>query len=147
MLASNAGSVFFSKGLVRYSAYCNIAKVASLVLFMPLGQYLDGLRGLILGFIAGDVVRYGFIALFMARERLYVLRDDLLWTLFIAVTAFAGSEMGQHIQLLSVQQRGLAYIPRLLVEGGIVVVCWGIVVWMCRQRGYFRIPPPAVAVT
>jgi O-antigen/teichoic acid export membrane protein len=148
MLSANAGNVFFAKGLVRYSAYCNAAKTASLLIFMPVGYFLDSnnLRGLILGFIAGDLVRYIVTVNLIARENLHILRNDLLWTLFVAISAAAGSILGERTGLLQVDEahRRLAYLPRLVVEGGIVVVCWVFVVSICRQRGHFRSPSAPV---
>ena len=136
VIETNAGQVLFAQGKPRFGAFGNGIKVLCLAIFVPLLTWFDGLRGMIIGFIVGDVARYLFTAIVLERQRIRILATDLLWTLFVAAVG-----VGTHVFSEILQppyQHGAknwgALLLQLALEGGAVVAAWGVVVVVLRKK-------------
>lgn len=136
IIEANAGAVFLSQGRPRISALANTAKVVCLAALIPLGTWLDGLRGMVLALIAGDVARYLTTALALRREGINIFRSDLGWTLFVAGAGLGARWLGE-AAFGGAAGRG-ALAVRFLVEGAGVVMVWSVVMVALWRRGAFR---------
>jgi O-antigen/teichoic acid export membrane protein len=83
IMEANAGSILFALGHTHVVAASNAAKAASLFVFIPIGLAWGGLLGLILGFVAGDLVRYLVTAFAIRRRGLPLFRYDVTATVFV----------------------------------------------------------------
>jgi O-antigen/teichoic acid export membrane protein len=145
ILEANAGSVLFATGRPKVSALSNAVKVLCLAIFIPLGTWLDGIRGLVLGLVLGDVARYLTTAIALRRHHFNVFRIDLAWTLFVAIAGFGSLLLGRLMLPNETPRPGL--LQQLIcfaVQGAVVVVAGGVIVLILKRKGVFAAPPPAV---
>lgn len=140
IIETNAGQILLAQGNPRFGAYGNGIKILCLAIFVPLGTWMDGLRGMIIGFVIGDLARYLFTAIVLERQRIHIFARDLAWTFFAA-----GVGIGTHLlseSLHSPKQQGPKNLGRLLgqlaLESGAVVVAWGAVVLWLRRTGRMK---------
>jgi O-antigen/teichoic acid export membrane protein len=139
---SNAAAILLAQGKPKQPALSNGVKVLCLCFTMPLGWQFDGLRGLIIGFIVGDLARYITTAAWIRLQHISIFGSDLAWTLFAVALGILGLKIGEFLLPDSTfpdnhPSRGWLLV-RFCAEGATVVVIWGIVALILRQRGYFR---------
>jgi O-antigen/teichoic acid export membrane protein len=127
-------SVLWTLGRTRAPALSNAAKLVALSALVPLGHWLDGFRGMLLGFVASDAIRYAVTLWALRQQGIGLLRMDALLSALVALSAALtvaagaaigagdGSRMGRFVQLA--------------VESGVVTLFWSAVVagWWLRQR-------------
>ena len=137
VIETNAAQVLLAQGKPRFGAYGNGIKVICLALFVPFGAWIDGLRGMIIGFIAGDIARYVFTAIVLERQRIHILASDFLWTIFMATLGVGTHVLSELIQPPYQEGRknwGVLLV-QLAIEGGLVVIAWGaVVLWLRGKR-------------
>jgi len=142
ILEANAGSVLFARGQAHISAASNAAKAATLFALVPAGFAFGGLSGLILGFIAGDVVRYLVTALAVRRRGLPVLRHDLPLTALVFVLGFGAGRLVESLWgegfLIDGRRDWATLLLRLGAAAALVVVTWGATVAVLLSRGQLR---------
>jgi O-antigen/teichoic acid export membrane protein len=136
IIETNAGQMLLAQGKPRFGAYGNGIKLVCLAVFVPLGAWIDGLRGLIIGFVLGDIARYLFTATVLERQRIRILATDLEWTLFVA-----GIGVGTHILSGLIHppyqhgpKKWSVLLVRLAIEGGVVVIAWGSLMLRSRKK-------------
>jgi O-antigen/teichoic acid export membrane protein len=95
IMEANAGSILFAQGHTHVVAASNAAKAASMFVFIPIGFAWGGLLGLILGFVAGDLVRYLVTAFAIRRRGLPLFRYDLTATVFVFVAGLGAAWAGE----------------------------------------------------
>jgi hypothetical protein len=67
-----------------------MVKLATMVIFVPLGFWWHGLLGGILGIILSDVLKYVASAYLVHRHGLHMLGKDIMVSALVAVMALAG---------------------------------------------------------
>lgn len=86
---SNA-AVLLALGHSRWMAMASGAKLASMAILIPLGWYLGGFPGAMIGFAGSDVVRYLASTIGAVRFGLDGRMQDFKMTLLVASSSFAG---------------------------------------------------------
>jgi O-antigen/teichoic acid export membrane protein len=138
ILEANAGSVLFARGQAHISAASNAAKAATLFALVPAGFACWGLSGLILGFIAGDVVRYLVTARAVRRRGLPLFRHDLPLTAFVLALGFGADWFAELLWPRGALPDGKRDWPSLLSRLGagalFVVVAWSAIMAVLFSR-------------
>jgi O-antigen/teichoic acid export membrane protein len=129
-LEATNGAALLAVGKVRWMAWGNAAKLAGMLLLLPLGFHLGGFPGALLGLVLCDVVKYATSAVGAARCGLSGVGFDTLLSLATAGVAVGSFAMG-----------GLAATGRFphlygfLVSGTMAALAWGAVgLWYHRRR-------------
>lgn len=137
IIEGNAGQVLLAQGKPRFGAYGNGIKVICLAVFVPVGAWLDGLRGLIIGFVLGDLARYLFTAIVLERQRIRIFAADSGWTVFIAVAGVGTRIISDAIQPAYQQghKNWSVLLAQLGIEAGIVIIAWVLVAWRLGVAG------------
>jgi hypothetical protein len=94
MLQVIAGSLLWVAGNARAHAASSAVKLLALPPLLWAGYHLDGFRGMLWGFVAADLVRYGVTVWALRDLGLPFLRHDLCLTAAIAVAWAAASRAG-----------------------------------------------------
>ena len=134
-----ASSLLIARGKPRLYALSNAVKVACLAIFMPVGAWLDGLRGLIMAMIAGEIGRYVCTGIALSRDGLPIFRRDLGWA---ALALMLGVGVSQLIEVagppLPEHDRMRRFlVGRIALEGGLVIAGWSAVVAVVWRAGWF----------
>ncbi len=82
---TTAASLLLAGGKSRVYALSNVVKVACLALFMPLGAWSDGIRGLIVAVILGETGRYLCTGIALRRNGFTIFRRDIAWGMLAVV--------------------------------------------------------------
>jgi O-antigen/teichoic acid export membrane protein len=83
------GSALLALGSPRSVAVSNMVKLASMIIFVPLGFHWYGLSGGIAGIILSDVMKYAASSILASRMGLHMLGKDLMLSGLVAATALA----------------------------------------------------------
>jgi O-antigen/teichoic acid export membrane protein len=83
------GSALLALGSPKSVAASNVAKLAAMVIFVPLGYWRFGLNGAIVGIIASDVLKYVVSGAAARMKGLHMGVKDVLLSLAVAATAAA----------------------------------------------------------
>jgi uncharacterized integral membrane protein len=83
MLLSSGEAVLLARGQTRLLALSQVAKLVAVPGLLYFGYVRGGLQGLVVGFVAAEILRYVLIASAVARLGLPFYRDDLLFTVLI----------------------------------------------------------------
>jgi O-antigen/teichoic acid export membrane protein len=83
------GSALLALGAPRSVAVGNMVKLATMVIFVPLGFWWKGLLGGILGIILSDVLKYVASVYLVARHGLHMLGKDVIVSSGVAVLSVA----------------------------------------------------------
>lgn len=138
MLECLESSVLWALGRARAPAVSNAAKLISLVVLVPAGYWLVGFPGMLLGFVAADLIRYVATMTALRRQGVAVLTYDLVMSLFLVVSSGTAVLAGS---LLWPSPAGrLDLLVRGLTEGAVVVLLWAGLTLVCWRRGLFRKP-------
>jgi O-antigen/teichoic acid export membrane protein len=168
MLETLLDALLWGLGKANVSAYSNLAKVLALPVLAPLGYWLHGIEGLIAGFAATDLVRYGVSVWYIRHHHgVPVLRYDLclgLLILAVSTAALAAGELlwadrvrPQFLAVLGAAPQGgfpaavpwsalpLSYqkdwallLPRFATEVGVVVLLWGLILLLAWYKRLVR---------
>jgi O-antigen/teichoic acid export membrane protein len=138
IVEANGGSILFAQGKPRVSALSNAVKVLCLAIFIPIGLRHDGLRGLVLAFVAGDVGRYLTTAVALRRLRIAIMPLDLAWSVFIAALGIGAPFLIGLMGLPPTDGRGLSQLPRFAAIVALVVVVWTAIMLVLKKSGGFR---------
>jgi O-antigen/teichoic acid export membrane protein len=84
------GSALLALGSPRSVAAGNLVKLATMVVFVPLGLWYHGLLGGILGIILSDAMKYVASTLLVRRKGLHMLGKDMMLSLVVGATAAVG---------------------------------------------------------
>jgi O-antigen/teichoic acid export membrane protein len=127
-------SVLWTLGRTRAPALSNAAKLAAMAVLAPLGHSLGGFKGLLVGFVLSDAVRYASTLWSLHRQGIAVVRVDLLLSALVAVSAAAAATVG--VAIGSGNGDRLGRFLQLSAEGGFVILFWSAVVagWRLRLR-------------
>jgi len=141
ILDSNGSSLLIARGKPRIYALSNGVKVFCLILFMPVGAWVDGLRGLIAALLLGDLARYRCTALAARYEGFPIFRRDVVWIFFALGVGFCVQAMVDRWlpPILPGRRNWPLLIERLLWQGGLVVAVWGIVIGFLWRGGWFHV--------
>lgn len=138
ILEANAGAILFAQGTPKVSALSNAMKVVCLAAFIPLGSWLDGLRGLVLGLVVGDLARYLTTAIALRRRGIRIVRTDLAWTAFVAAVGLGMHALGGMAFPAGASPRASwQQLARFGMEGASVVLAGGLAVLGLWRRGLF----------
>jgi len=135
-----ASSVLIAIGKPRIYALSNFIKVICLVLFMPLGVWLDGLRGLIIALILGEVGRYLCTAIFLRRDGLPILRRDCGWAIFAVAVGVGTNRLVELVgpALPAGGRNWPVLLERMAMESALVIILWAGVVGYGWRAGWFH---------
>jgi O-antigen/teichoic acid export membrane protein len=127
-------SVLWTLGRTRAPALSNASKLVAMAALAPLGHHLGGFRGLLLGFVASDAVRYGATLWALRRQGIALIRIDALLSLLMALSAALVFAAGSAAGPGSGGRAGR--LVQLLVEAGLLLTFWSAVAagWRLRQR-------------
>jgi O-antigen/teichoic acid export membrane protein len=141
IIETNAGQALLAKGKPHYGAYGNGIKVVCLAIFVPTGAWIDGLRGMIIGFVLGDLARYLFTAIVLERQHIKVLASDLALTLFVAAVGIGTRVLSESIHSIDPQspKNWGRLLFKMAGEGAAVVFVWSVVAMWMRKRRSFRV--------
>jgi O-antigen/teichoic acid export membrane protein len=147
------GAVLWALGKPQTSALSNAAKVVALAIFASLGFWLGDLLGgqeasmvgLILGFVAGDLVRYLVTIRVVHAEGMPCLRFDGELSVLIAasslMTLYVAPILCPYRELAEGQKRDWANdLVRLVIEGALVLVPWLLAAFAAWRLGMFHKP-------
>jgi O-antigen/teichoic acid export membrane protein len=118
MLEAAEGSVLWAMGRARASALSNAAKVLALLVLGPLGFWLGGFAGMVVGFAAADLTRYASTGWAVRRQGFPVLAVDLPITVGILVVSGTALLVGRLPGLAGRRFECLA------AEAGVVILAW-----------------------
>jgi O-antigen/teichoic acid export membrane protein len=125
-------SVLWTLGRTRAPALSNASKLAALATLAPLGHWLSGFPGMLVGFVASDAVRYATTLAALRRERIGLLRIDLVLSLLITVSALAAQLVGAAFAG-GTGSRMERFLP-LALQAGVVAIIWAGVAVGRRHR-------------
>ena len=128
IFVANASSLLIARGNSRIYALSNAIKVGCLIVFMPLGAYFDGLRGLIAALIAGDMGRYLCAGTAASKYGSPIFRRDAIWAIIALVVGVSVNQFVDAVGLTLPNGRKdwPRLIERLALEAAGVIVCWGV---------------------
>jgi O-antigen/teichoic acid export membrane protein len=89
MLEITDDALLWALGRAHVTAYSNAFKVVAILVLVPVGYWLGGIEGLIIGFVGSDLVRYGWSMLYLRRQGLPTLRYDVSFSVLIGVVSVA----------------------------------------------------------
>jgi O-antigen/teichoic acid export membrane protein len=163
MLEATAGAALLARGKAGAVTISNATKFLGLLLFVPTGFWLGsqlpatlalgefawqgGLSGMLLGFVASDVVRY-FMVIFIARRNgMSAWRYDVCFSVLIVVIAVSAASAGRWAtsEVLGAEPCGRAeQFLLLLCQGTLVVGFWGLLLgfswWIWQRKRLGRLP-------
>ena len=90
ILGSTHGSVVLAVGRSDWTAVMAVSKVIGIILFVPIGYTFWGFPGAVIGLSASELVRYATSLFVAVRLGFDGRRDDLMFSLLVAISAFAG---------------------------------------------------------
>jgi O-antigen/teichoic acid export membrane protein len=127
-------SVLWTLGKTRAPALSNAAKLAAMAIFAPLGHHFGGFRGMLLGFVVSDAVRYASTLWALRRHGVSLLRTDVLLSALLTLSAVAAMAAGTAVGTGAGDRLGR--FVQLAVESGVVVGIWSAVAvgWRLWQR-------------
>ncbi len=140
IMEATSGAALLALGRVSWMAAGSAAKLACLVALIPLGFYLDGFRGALVGLVAADVVKYLVAATGMAAQRLAGRRLDAGITLLVALISAAGLAAGALVEA-STPSRLAAFLAAGVASGGAWAAILG---WYFLRERARRLVVPAV---
>jgi O-antigen/teichoic acid export membrane protein len=126
-----------ARGRTRRLALGQVARLLVLPVFLPTGYYLGGVEGLVVGFGAAELVRYGFTAAYVHGEGFPVLRYDLPLTAVVGGVCLLTAGVG------SLCWDGFSSPVRLVLESFAVCLLWAAsigVSWAAWSRGWILLP-------
>lgn len=88
-------ALLWGLGRPSVTALSNVAKALAVPVLASLGYLLGGLEGMIVGFVATDLVRYGVSAWYIRRQGAPILRYDVTLSLLIAAVSLSGLTAGR----------------------------------------------------
>lgn len=137
---NTASCLLLARGQSRAYAFSNATKVVCLVLFMPLGAWLDGVRGLIIALIIGEVGRYVYTGLVLRRDGFSIFRRDIVWAAQAIVLGFAVNRLAPTIgpALPETGRNWPVLLTRMGIETVLVVGIWSSVAAACWKIGLFK---------
>jgi O-antigen/teichoic acid export membrane protein len=156
MLEVLIDAMLWGLGRANVTAFSNAAKALSLPVLMGLGYLAGGVEGLVVGFVATELVRYGVSAWYIRRQGAPVVRYDAALTLLIAVVSLVGLAAGALLWPDRPRAASLAVfgvdpsagfpagvpwgalavgprkdwgrlLPRFFTEAGVVTLLWGLI--------------------
>jgi O-antigen/teichoic acid export membrane protein len=138
-LEMSNGSALLAQGKPKWVAAGSAAKLAGMVVLIPLGMHFYGFAGAVFGFAASEVFRYCVSLMGAASSQLRGYRQDLMLTGVIVVSVgfgFATRELAAHA---GVQEIGIDHVKlAAFIEGLaillVVSVVWGAVLYADRKR-------------
>lgn len=86
-------SILLGTGKPAYTTGANAAKLATLVVGIPIAFHYEGLLGAVLVLNAGEAVRYVVLWCFGRRQHLGFGRDDLALTILFLITILVGRKL------------------------------------------------------
>ena len=130
ILEATNGAALLAVGRVRWMAWGNAARLAGMLVLLPIGFHLAGFPGALLGLVASDVLKYATSAIGAARCGLSGVGLDALLTLSTAAVAIASFHAGE---MAAVDR--LPHLRGFLVAGTMAAIVWGLVgLWYVRWR-------------
>jgi O-antigen/teichoic acid export membrane protein len=127
-LENSNSSAALALGQPKWLAAANGAKVAGMVVLVPLGGWLGGIPGAIVGFALADVFKYTLSAIGATRLGVSAWRQDLLLMVGMAAVALATTAVRRLIGANHLPPLVDAAVVTVLVTGG-----WGLF-WLVRSR-------------
>ncbi len=98
ILEATCGAALLAMGRVPWMAAGSAAKLAGLVLLIPLGFRLGGFPGALAGLVLAEAIKYLVAALGVARLRMPGFRLDLGMSALVVVTSVAGVGAGRLLE-------------------------------------------------
>jgi O-antigen/teichoic acid export membrane protein len=130
ILESSNGAALLALGHTHWKAGIGAAKLAGLVILLPLGYHLDGFRGALVGLILSDAVKYATSSIGVARHGLRFLGRDALLTVAVAAVSWVGFGAGNALAAGTGRNVGPFLVAALVVVGA-----WGpALLWYLRQE-------------
>lgn len=120
-----------SKSVAAYSG----AKLAGMIILIPLGYYWRGFEGAVTGLVASELFKYAGSVVLVGRIGLKVVRMDLAIMVWVAATAGLGIACGRWTA-----QAGAPVWLRFLVEGCVVTGLWMPVAWRLWRDTHCPLP-------
>jgi O-antigen/teichoic acid export membrane protein len=90
ILGGTAGSVILAVGRSEWTAAISFSKVVAMLGSVPLGYWLGGFPGAVAGLAVSELVRYGVAELGAVKLGFDARKEDLMFTIRIAISALAG---------------------------------------------------------
>jgi len=116
--AANTAAVL-ARGKPVWMVIANGAKLVGMISLIPLGFYLGGFPGALLGYVASELFRYVFSALAVYRLGLPALRQDAGYSAVVAVASLAGWLSARGLDAL-----GYPVFVQALAVFGVVSLVW-----------------------
>jgi O-antigen/teichoic acid export membrane protein len=123
---SNAALAF---GRPKWMAAANAAKVAGMVVLLPVGFHLGGFPGALVGLAVSDVFKYVVSAIAAVRVGIPAWRQDLVLSAGIALIAAAGLAVLKVVHSRELHAFLAGTIAFVVVSAG-----WGLVYWVRKRR-------------
>jgi O-antigen/teichoic acid export membrane protein len=118
------GAMLLAMGRSRSVAAYSAAKLAGMMVLIPLAYRAFGFEGAVGALVASEFLKYGASAALAARAGLNVLRLDA------ALAAWTGASVGMGIAAgIGVDRAGGPLWLRFLVEGAVVTAAWAPAAW------------------
>jgi len=143
ILEATCGAALLAMGRVPWMAAGSAAKLAALVLLIPLGFHLDGFRGALLGLVLAEAAKYLVAAGGVAVLRMPGFRLDAGVTALVVAIAAAG--FGTSVLVGAGARSALsAFAGAFAVSGG----AWALILgwYFLRERAMRTAVAPPVAV-
>ncbi len=128
-LAGPPGSAAMALGKPRWLAQGNGAKVVGIALLVPLGFHLADFPGAVAGFASAELMRYGILTFGVREWGLGTLRRDLLLSLMVAASAFAGWWVGHFVA-----SAGFASWLSFASSSSVAIASWFAAAWLLARH-------------
>lgn len=123
ILQTSSEVVLLAQGRTRQMAIGQIVKLVTLIPLLLVGDAVDGIRGVTIGYAIAEALRYAVLAAALTRQGLPVVRLDVGLTVLVLGTALAAQWIGPQFEADSATAFG-RWAPRFLAEGITVTVLW-----------------------
>lgn len=138
ILECTLGAALLAEGDANWVAASNAAKLAGMLVLLPVGFHLGGFPGALVGLVVSEAVKYLTAAVGLSRRGMQGYAVDALLTGITAVVSGAGLWAGE-----ALAARLPGKLPGLLASGLVTAGFWALVgLWYLRRERAAGTPLP-----
>lgn len=99
MLSNNFVNVILALGHTKWLAVGNLSKFVMMLFAAPIGFYMYGLKGVVLGIAISEIVKYLVFTIFLQRVKICQFKEDLGFTLVVCLVVLLCFEISNFFEL------------------------------------------------
>ena len=125
------GSALVATGGLRQNTVATVAKLLSMLALMPIGYSWAGFAGAIAGYALSDVCKLAACAWVSSSLNLNAWRNEVRFTAWLALSAFAGWSSAQ-----AAKSASLSLVWQCSAVFVVVTLVWSVEAWPLAKKGY-----------